>query len=54
MNYDTKPVQIDKDVHAKLKAASKKSGIKIKDLCQTAILAYLRNLKYGEEDNGNC
>jgi len=50
MNYDTKPVQINKEVHSKLKEASKKTGIKIKDLTETAIMAYLNRLKYGENE----
>lgn len=43
-----KSVLLEEDVHKRLKAASKKSGIKIKVLVETGIEYYLKHLRVGD------
>lgn len=52
MNNDEKSILISKGVHEQLKYCSKKTGIKIKVLTETAILRYLKKIKVhdGEEE----
>lgn len=50
MNSDEKSILIEKNVHEKLKFFSKKSGIKMKHLTETAILRYLNKIKLNEEE----
>ena len=52
MNNNEKSILISKEVHQKLKECSKKSGIKMKNLTETAILRYIRKIKV-EDDEGN-
>ena len=49
--YKEKSILISEDVHEKLKEYSKKTGIKMKILTETAILRYLHRLKIDELPN---
>lgn len=51
MVCNEKSILIDSKVHKELKEASKKTGIKIKDLTETSIRFYLRHLSYKEVEN---
>ncbi len=44
----THPVQLEKEIHDKLKEYSKKTGIKIKYIVEAAITAYLNTIKFQE------
>lgn len=43
------PVQLEEELHNKLKFYSKKSGIKIKYIVEAAINAYLNKLKFQDD-----
>jgi hypothetical protein len=43
---DLAPIQIDRELHNKLKEYSKRSGIKIKYLTEAAINSYLYKIKF--------
>jgi hypothetical protein len=47
------PVQLEEELHSLLKQYSKKSGIKIKYIVESAIISYLNKMKFqDEEQNG--
>lgn len=46
-----KTVLISSEIHNRLKVASKESGIKIKNLTESAIIDYLKKIK---KDNKNA
>lgn len=50
MNNDEKSILISEDVHKKLKYYSKRTGIKMKVLTETAIMRYLRRIKVMDGD----
>ena len=50
MNNDEKSILISEDVHKKLKHYSKKTGIKMKILTETAIIRYLKRIKIMDGD----
>lgn len=47
-----KSILIEEEIHQQLKDASKKTGIKIKVLTETAIRFYIARLVTKEEENG--
>jgi len=42
------PVQLEKEVHDKLKQYSKKTGLKIKYIVEAAIISYLNTIRFQE------
>jgi len=44
----SKPIQIEEELHRKLKEYSVKTGIKIKKLTEAAIVSYLNKIKIDE------
>lgn len=48
-----KSILIEEDVHEILKKCSKRSGIKIKVLVETAIAYYIGKIKFNEEEKEN-
>lgn len=49
MTGDKKSILISPELHSQLKETSKKSGIKITHLTETAIRAFLNKIKIEEE-----
>jgi predicted transcriptional regulator len=47
----SKPIQIDENLHKELKELSKKSGIKIKYLVESAIKRYIQLITIEEVEN---
>ena len=47
------PVQLEENIHARLKIYSKKSGVKIRFLVEAAITDYLNRMRFTEMENKN-